>query len=87
LYSPTLQICQKKVSVKELKTGQRLKVGLCGNDISSKVEGRSLMGNGIGSKVEGRSLLGNDIGLKVEGRSLMGNDIGSSLARSVIYVR
>ena len=36
LYSPTLQICQKKVSVKELKTGQRLKVG---NDIGSKIEG------------------------------------------------
>ena len=38
LYLPTLQICQKKVSVKELKTGQRLKVG---NDIGSKIEGRS----------------------------------------------
>ena len=47
LYSPKLQICQKKVSVKD----------------RSKVKGRSLMGNDIGSKVEGRSLMGNDIGL------------------------
>jgi hypothetical protein len=46
LYLPTLQICQKKVSVKD----------------RSKVKVRSLMGNDIGSKVEGRSLMGNDIG-------------------------